>query len=384
MVYYQIIHNRSVKQMPSAHRILPSEWDSKRSTIIVPIDDTDRRDKIIHVANDIRMDIGRFNRIVAHFENDGRQYTPDDIVAAYKVYMKDYTLFSFMTEIIHKIKRSDRFRTAETYSSTLNSFRLFRADKDIMLDNISPGIIEDYESYLQRKGVVPNTISFYMRILRAVYNRAVDNGIIDDRKPFRHVYTGIGDTVKRALPLKFIRKIKALDLTGKPTVEFARNMFLLSFYLRGMSFIDMAFLRKIDLRNGYITYRRRKTKKLLSIKWTAEMQSILDKYPGYNDTPYLFSIIKSSDSPERNLYRNMAYNINRNLKIVARLAGITMNLTMYCARHSWASAAKTAGIPITVIRDGMGHRSETTTNIYLASLDTSAVDRANSLIIKRI
>lgn len=252
-----------------------------------------------------------------------------------------------------------------------------------MLDSLNSGTMEAYESFLQQKGVVPNTISFYMRILRATYNRAVDEGAIEDCKPFRHVYTGIERTVKRALPLRSIKKIKSLDLSYRPAADYARDMFLLSFYLRGMSFIDMAFLKKSDLKNGYISYRRRKTRQALSIKWTDEMQAILDKYPD-NSTPYLLPIIRNSNKTERKIYRNMSYNINRNLKTVARIADINVRLTMYCARHSWASAAKTAGIPITVIRDGMGHLSETTTQIYLASLDTNAVDRANALILRRI
>lgn len=125
-------------------------------------------------------------------------------------------------------------------------------------------------------------VEYYListRILRAVYNRAVEQDAIEHRNPFKHVYTGIDKTVKRALSLITIKKIKALDLTLSPKLDYARDMFMLSFYLRGMSFIDMAYLRKSDLRNGYIIYRRRKTGQQLSIKWTDEMQIIVDKYP---------------------------------------------------------------------------------------------------------
>ena len=103
--------------------------------------------------------------------------------------------------------------------------------------------MESYELWLRNRGLTPNTISFYMRILRAVYNRAVENDMTENRSPFRHVYTGIEKTVKRALPLRTVRKIKEMDLSKNPQLEFARNMFMMSLYLRGMSFIDMAFLR---------------------------------------------------------------------------------------------------------------------------------------------
>lgn len=243
--------------------------------------------------------------------------------------------------------------------------------------------MEAYEAWHKLRGNSPNTISFYTRILRAVYHRAIEDGIIEDRNPFRHVYTGVDKTVKRAIPLVYVKKIKALDLSLSLPLDYARDMFLMSFYLRGMSFIDMTFLRKADLKNGYVVYRRRKTGQRLTIEWTQEMQVILDKYQE-NPTQYLLPIIKTVGINERCAYRNIGYNINRSLKKIARMVGISIPLTMYVARHSWASAAKAKGIPISVISEGMGHDSEATTQIYLASLDTSIVDKANSLILSSL
>ena len=140
------------------------------------------------------------------------------------------------------------------------------------------------------------------RILRAVYHRAVEDDIIENRNPFRHVYTGVDKSIKRALPLPTIKKIKALDLSLSPPLDYARDMFLMSFYLRGMSFIDTTYLKKTDLKNGSIVYRRRKTGQQLTIAWAPEMQAILDKYP---DKPILRNIyypsstqrISTSDAP---------------------------------------------------------------------------------------
>ncbi len=111
------------------------------------------------------------------------------------------------------------------------------------------------------------------------------------------------------------------------------------------------------------------------------MQKILDKYPD-NESDFLLPIIKNKGINERSTYRNVGYNINHNLKAIARKLNINIPLTMYVARHSWASAAKAKGIPLSVISEGMGHDSETTTQIYLASLDSNVVDRANSIILK--
>lgn len=381
-IYYQIIHDRKVRQFLSEYHVLPSEWDENRS-MVTTTRKSERKSFILSVRERIRWDVERLMRIDRKLDADGLSYIADDLIDEFNRYTREYSLFRFMESIIVKLRGNGKIRTAETYRATLNSFRNFRKGEDLMLDCITSEVMEDYEAWLRKRGLVSNTISFYIRILRAVYNRAVEDNIIDDRNPFRHVYTGIDKTVKRALPLSVIKKIKNLDLSCNPTLDFARNMFLMSFYLRGMSFIDMAYLKKTDLKNGYVVYRRRKTGQMLVIEWTREMQTICDKYPE-NRSVYLLPIIRTAGTNEWCTYRNVGYNINHNLKKIALMLGVDVRLTMYVARHSWASAAKAKGIPLGVISEGMGHDSETTTRIYLASLDTSVVDRANSLILKSL
>ncbi|MDY4649088.1 MAG: site-specific integrase [Muribaculaceae bacterium] len=381
-IYYQIIHERKVRQLLSDYKVFPSEWDESRS-MVTTTQKSERKSFILSIRERIRWDVERLTKIDRKLDANGLIYTADDVIDEFHRYAHEYSLFNFMESIIAKLKQNGKVRTSETYKSTLNSFKKFRQDEDIMLDCLTSEIMEAYEAWHHKRGVSPNTISFYTRILRAVYNRAVEDDIIENRNPFRHVYTGVDKTVKRALPLVMIKKIKALDLTLTPSLDFARDMFLMSFYLRGMSFIDMAFLRKTDLKNGYVTYRRRKTGQQLIIEWTKEMQMILDKYPE-NTTDYLLPIIRNPGTNERCTYRNMGYNINHNLKKIAKMVGVQIPLTLYVARHSWASAAKAKGIPLSVISEGMGHDSEATTQIYLASLDTSVVDKANSLILKSL
>lgn len=381
-IYFQIIHNRKPRQLLTEYRVMPCEWDERRSTILI-LPDSKRKALLVSIRERIQLDIERLSRIIKKYDVAELEYSADDVIREFNRHSIEYSLFSFFNNIIEKLKQNGKIRTSETYRSTLNSFRAFRNDKDMLLDCISSEIMEAYEAWLHNRGVAPNTISFYNRILRAVYNRAVEDEIIVDRKPFRHVYTGINKTVKRALPLIVLKKIKNLDLSLNSGLCFARDMFIMSFYLRGMSFIDMAYLKKSDLKNGYVTYRRHKTGQKLIIKWTKEMQLLLDKYPE-NNSDYLLPIIRNSGTNERCVYRNAAYRINYRLKIIAAMVGVTIPLTLYVARHSWASAAKAKGIPVSVISEGMGHDSETTTQIYLASLDTSIVDKANSLIIKAL
>ena len=381
-VYYQIIHERKVRQLLTEYKVFPDEWDENRS-MVTTTQQSERKSFILSIRERIRWDIERLTKINRKLDSDGPVYTSDDIIDEFNRYADEYSLFNFMESLIARLKQNGKIRTSETYRSTLNSFKKFREDEDIMLDCITSETMEAYEAWHKNRGVAPNTISFYTRILRAVYNRATEDDIIENRNPCRHVYTGVDKTVKRALPLAVIKKIKALDLSLTPSLDFARDMFLMSFYLRGMSFIDMAFLKKTDLKNGYVTYRRRKTGQQLIIEWTKEMQLTLDKYPE-NKSEYLLPIIRNAGTNERCTYHNVGYNINHNLKRIAGMVGVTIPLTLYVARHSWASAAKAKGIPLSVISEGMGHDSEATTQIYLASLDTSVVDRANSLILKSL
>ena len=381
-IYYQIIHERKVRQLLTDYKVFSSEWDESRS-MVTTTQKSERKSFILSIRERIRWDIERLTKIDRKLDANGLIYTADDVIDEFNRYAHEYSLFNFMESLIARLKQNGKIRTSETYRSTLNSFKNFRQDEDIMLDCITSEIMEAYEAWHKKRGVAPNTISFYTRVLRAVYHRAVEDDVIENRNPFRKVYTGVDKTVKRALPLAVIKKIKALDLSLTPALDYARDMFLMSFYLRGMSFIDMAFLKKSDLKNGYVTYRRRKTGQQLIIEWTKEMQMILDKYPE-NKSDYLLPVLRNHGINERYTYRNTAYNINHNLKRIAEMVSVNIPLTLYVARHSWASAAKAKGIPLSVISEGMGHDSEATTQIYLASLDTSVVDKANSLILKSL
>ncbi len=373
-IYYQIYHRNHTSSISPGIYIRENEWDNDRSTVSAQLPET---------REQIKRDMTRLRRIVNRLEATTGDYTANDVTDEYYRYSCQYTLSTYMNGLIADMRINGRMRTAETYGSAMRSFQQFYGDQQLPLDRITAKLIEHYEGWLRMRGLASNTTSFYIRIIRAVYNRAADDGIIEGGNPFRRVYTGVSTTIKRALPLSFLRKIKRLDLKDDKKASFARDMFLLSFYLRGMSFVDMAYLRKDNLQNGYVIYRRRKTGQTLTIKWTGEMQSILDKYPP-NPTHYLLPIIYKPGLCERSAYRNTGYNINRHLKRIGISVGLDIPLTLYCARHSWASTAQAKGIPVSVISQGMGHNSESTTRIYLTSIDTSMIDKANAIVLRSL
>ncbi len=380
-IVYFITHRRIVRQITTEYKVFPDEWDEKQSRLVI-VPENGRAEIVRTLLQKIRRDMELLDKIIDSCNCDNRVITADDIVCRYQETVNGKTFFRFMEEVIFQLKRLGKDRTAENYTTALHSFKHFRNGDDLSLDEMDAELMAEYEASLKSRNVVMNTVSFYNRILRAVYNRAVEKGMTSQRYPFRHVYTGIDKTVKRAVSIKVIRRIKELDLSSNPSLDFARNMFLFSFYTRGMSFIDMAYLKKTDLQNGILTYRRRKTGQMLFIRWEKSMQEIIDKYPVTGNV-YLLPIIKK-ETNERLVYRNALRLVNNKLKDISKLIGLQSRLTMYVARHSWASIAKSQNIPLSVISEGMGHDSETTTRIYLASLDNSMIDNANKLILKKL
>ncbi len=305
----------------------------------------------------------------------------DSVVAPIK---RSNYIFIFAENVIAYTRSLGKIRTAEIYATSLNSFKRFRNNRDIKISDITTEVIVGYESYLKNINICPNTISFYMRNIRSIYNRAVKLGITKQKQPFVQVYTGIDKTIKRAVSIKIIKKIKALSFPKNPSLEYARDMFLFSFYTRGMSFIDMSHLRKSDLKKGILSYHRCKTGQRLFIKWEKCMQEIIDKY-NCEESVYLLPILNPTRPINlRKQYIYAAHNINHSLKIIGKHLYLSQPLTMYVARHSWASAAQNKHIPLTVISKALGHDSEATTRIYLSSLDNNAIDKANKQILKSL
>jgi site-specific recombinase XerD len=291
-------------------------------------------------------------------------------------------VFGYMQREADRLKQLGRMRGAEAMLSTLRSFMKFRQGEDLPFASIDRRMVERYESYLKLRGLCRNSTSFYMRTLRSAYNDAVDEGLTADTHPFRRVYTGVDKTVKRAISMDDIRRVRSLHLPPETSLSLARDLFLFSFYTRGMSFVDMAYLRKSDISSGYIIYRRMKTHRLLCIKIEPCMAEIIGRY-GASSSDYLFPIIKTPGREYRE-YKNALHLVNARLKEIGELAGCSRPLTTYVSRHSWGSAAKTNNVPISVICESMGHSDEKTTQIYLASLDTSVIDEANAEILKKL
>lgn len=379
---FQLIHKRTVRRIRSKYRIRNDEWDKKLEEIALPSPASERYSRLKIIRSNIMYELKRLKAIAEKLDCSGKDYSLEEIIQKY-ISGTDTgcSVFDFIrAQAAHK-KQLGKIRSSETYQTTLNSFMRFREGIDLTFDMIDSELMEHYEAELRRHGLLRNTSSFYMRVLRTNYRLAVEKGLTPDRHPFKHVYCGMDKTVKRSISFAEIKKIKELDLSRKRVMDFARDMFIFSFCTRGMSFIDMAYLKKNDLKHGCLTYRRKKTGQLLVIEWTKQMQDILDKYKP-NSTQYLLPIITREDGNERRQYQNQMRKINRRLKDIATSIKLPVPLSLYYSRHSWATIARCKDIPISIISEGLGHDSEITTQIYLDSIKSYEVDKANRKILK--
>lgn len=379
-IIYVVTHRRTVRQITTGYKVFPHEWDEKHSKPI-SADNNSRTDIISLITRKLHSDVERLDEIIKRFESLCRDYSSDDVVAEFRRSEEENTFFNFMESVIERLLRLNHSGTAKNYRAALGSFKQFRSNENLSIASIDHILMEDYQAYLTSTGVVPNSISFYMRILRAAYNRAVEQGLTEDRRPFRTVFTGTEKTLKRAISISDIKRIRDLDLSLNPSIEFARNLFLFLFFCRGMSFIDAAFLKKTDIQNGVLTYRRHKTGQLLHIKVIRQIEEIIDRHPN-KESPYLLPVITRPGNDERRQYETALRRVNKSLKTIAGMIRLPVTLTTYVSRHAWATIAKSKNVPVNVISDALGHDSITTTQIYLASIEASVIDKANDLIIK--
>lgn len=384
-LYYQVIHKRNVKCISTGYHVFPNEWDAETMSLVMP-SEGERKEFLLQLRLIINWEVSQRQSILHKLENTNQNFSLEDLCNAFNQIPACKTVFTFLQEQIARQKRMQRQGTAMTYTSAYRRFKEFRSDKDLTFSELSPNMIEEYEAWLVNRNLMQNSIRFYLRTLNTLIHKAVDEGLLNDYDNlFNRVHLSYVKTAKRAITAEYIRAIKKLQLPKDSTLAFARDIFMFSFYMRGMPFVDIAYLKKSDLKNGQVSYCRKKTNQLLVVEWEQEQQDIIDRYAHQTtDTPYILPIITKVDGNEYQQYLRVQENTNRALKKIGTMIGLKMSLTFYVARHSWASIAQDMNYSIAIISEGMGHNSIRTTQTYLASIDTSRVNEANRNIIRRI
>ena len=380
VIYYQLCHKRQSRQITTGIRLFPDQWDARRERVMVSLAGRDAATAV--VQRQIGGDLCLLRAIVGDFEARREEYGLPDVVGRFRS-SERFTVFAFVEKQIACLRADGKLGTARNYRRTLNSFSGFLNGADIPFSLLDERLVGRYNDWLQRRRIVRNTVSFYMRVLRAVFNKAVREGIVPQSSPFRNVYTGVDRTRKRAVGEETVIRLRRLNLEHSPSLALARDIFIFSYCARGMAFVDIAFLRKQDIAGGTIRYVRRKTGQHLTIRIEPCMGDIIERYSQVTRTSdYVFPLLNAKD-PVRvfSQYQTALGYYNRRLKRLADLLELEMPLSSYTSRHTWATTARNHNVPLSVISAGMGHASEKTTQIYLASLESSVIDQANRSII---
>lgn len=291
---------------------------------------------------------------------------------------------TFTEALIEQLRAQGRYSTADKYLSSLRSISKFlrqQGKTSLRMDEVNSSLVVDYNVWMKSTGMVMNTVSFYNRIFRSIYHQAVNEYGLDDNCPFKSVFTGVAKTRKRAASGREIARIIVSETGGKARLDLARDLFAFSYFMRGMAFVDMVYLRKSDIRGGYICYERHKTGTCMMVRLEPEAGRIITKYAGQTEgSRYVFPILGQSEGEEAYKKYRSALSVNNRL-LKSFQNNMSLVLTYYVSRHSWASNAHSLDIPLGVISESLGHTNERTTEIYLRHLETGRLDRANRKVM---
>jgi site-specific recombinase XerD len=381
-IVIQVVHNRKKRIITLKHYINANEWDPQKELAIEKSPIKEHKiylQKLNHIIEKRKNEI---KQSIIELDEKGTPYTVDTIISSCRPILNNTTFFVFTEELIERMESLSKKGNARIYQQALNVFKTFRNEHDLSFEEFTYKVVIDFEEFLIKRGNKPNTVYTYMRKLKSAYNKAIKEGIVKEESyPFKNYQIKNEKTIKRAISKDDIIAIKNLDLSNNQTMLNARNIFLFSFYARGISFIDIANLQVKNITGDRLYYSRNKTNQKFSIRLTNQMLNIITQYNDMQDAEsYLFPFIANNENDKYKHYLNALRLTNKKLKKIGEMAGLSIPLTTYVSRHSWATIAKRQGVPTAVISEGLGHETERTTQIYLDSFENDVLDAANDLI----
>lgn len=375
----QVIRDRRKREIYTPYRLKVAEFNLKSESAVI-VSRTKNRIAEIHEINKYLIKIKEEFRTIEELLASRGDYTSEDVIRSFRMHNDPSCFFVYADSKVAELESAGKNGTAANYKSAVKAFERFTGNRELSLEEITQKTIEQFVDFQTQQGNSPNTVTFYVKQLRAIYNKADDDGFIHSLyNPFQKIKLKSCKTAKRAISRKEIRQIADLDLKGKHRhLELARDLFLFSLHTRGMSFVDMCDLKIDNIKGDMLMYYRRKTKQFLQIKIEPALKALLRKYADTNSV-YLLPMLRNNDSYKG--YRYIQRRLNKRIRQIGELLEFDFPLTFYCARHTWATLAHEKGIPVSVISEGMGHTSEQTTQIYLANLNHQVVDKANKAVM---
>ena len=378
---FQVIHNRRKKLLYTGYRMKEEVFDESEGKIMNGVGSTFTATEVVKMNRELRKMRNQIDIRIRQLERTREEFTVEDILTqnAFGTGKSQFYLLRYINAQIERKQELKKVGMAAAYKSTRSSLAKFIGRPDVRMSEVDLAFVRRYEDFLYSNGASGNTVSYYLRNLRSLYNQAVTDGYHPRGEyPFAKAQTRPAKTVKRALSRTDMQNLADLNLENEPELEFTRDLYLFSFYAPGLAFVDIVLLKKTDICNGVLTYSRHKSKQLIRIVVTPQMQGVIDKYNTENE--YLFPIISGEYASGYQKYRLALGRINRHLKKIAVVADIKVPLTTYTARHTWATLARDYGAPISVISAGLGHTSEEMTRVYLKDFDVFMLNQVNSIV----
>lgn len=281
---------------------------------------------------------------------------------------------------VERLRADGRFKTAANYLTAARSWSLYVGNKSWRFSGMTPEKMDGYQLWLCGRGLCRNTVSAYMRSLRAVYNR-VTGGVGD---PFRKVFTGRERTRKRSVTADVMVRLQQLALPSGSALELARDLFLFGFQALGMPFVDMAYLKKEQIQGDVLCYDRHKTGQHILVPVTEGMASVMRRHAS-PQSDFVFPLL-TEQRPE-GLHRQYRHALRRYNYLLGRLSamvGAPGRLSSYVVRHSWASIAYQHHVDIGLIGKALGHSRTSTTMVYIKSLFDKDLATANEMLMSEI
>jgi len=366
----RVSHQRKVSYLPTKYYVKPEEFDSATGKV-KSIYMTEQEADVIN----LRL-TGQIGQYAMKLEYLGGKISTMDIKSLMRI-LRDqyerYDIYSLIDEKIEMLKKVGNVNYSSLFERTKRMLQDYYGSHYLTFDRIDSQWLRRLEVKMRTDGLKSNTIGIYMRNIRTVYNQAITMGLIDlNMYPFRRYQIPKETTIKRNITADEMKKIRTASFENELT-EWARDIFMLSFYLLGINMKDLMYLEGIE--DGRIYYIRSKGKRQYSVLVQPEAFEIIEKYRGKK---YLLNTMENYAD-----YRSATKRINKKLKDVAKECKINKKITTYYARHSWATIANRIGISRDTIRYALGHAGGTVTDIYI-DYDLEQVDEANRKVIDYI
>lgn len=377
-------HNERTIPVPIGIDLLEKDWDDKNRMVrktYVGVNTVSRLNNLIQKKKADAMDIILKLNEAKQLHSLSVTELKDRITQQ----GKRASFFAYSQKLVEDLYLAHRDGTARSYKGVISIIKTFTAGKELYFPDITYTFLSRLETDHKSRGNGTNGLAVYMRTIRAIYNKAIKDGVVEkEGYPFLDYKIKTAPTEKRALDWHLIKQIIEAEVPKGHICFHARNYFVASYMMYGMNFTDMAYLLKTDIQNGRVLYRRKKTAKLYDIKITDALQKILTYYQEqFPESKYIFPILKRDDSSftEAKDIQWARKRYNKRLKDLALLCGIDKNLTSYVSRHSFATQAMLQEVPVKAISTMLGHSSVKTTETYLQSLPSNILDEYNAKIL---